>query len=129
MPCAIIRDESVFESDSVVRVEYVAKENTEIAQGDTIANLYTTGYSESLLTKLETTRQNIQAYHKTLLGTIVDNDLDRLDTIIDMVAMDFREPGDAADARQSSDRARTAGNRDGQSPRNTSARTSATIRS
>ena len=90
MPCAIIRDESVFESDSVVRVEYVAKENTEIAQGDTIANLYTTGYSESLLTKLEATRQNIQAYHKTLLGTIVDNDLDRLDTIIDMVAVDFK---------------------------------------
>ena len=35
-------------------------------------------------------QQNIQAYHKTLLGTIVDNDLDRLDTIIDMVAVDFK---------------------------------------
>ena len=90
MPCVIIREESVYESDSVVRVEYVAKENTEVAEGDTIANLYTTGYSESLLTKLETTRQNIQAYHKTLLGTIVDSDLDRLDTVIDVVAEDFK---------------------------------------
>ena len=90
MPCAIIREESVYESDSVVRVEYVAKENTEVSQGDNIVNLYTTGYSESLLTKLETTRQNIQAYHKTLLGTIVDTDLERLDTVIDMVAEDFK---------------------------------------
>ena len=90
MPCVIIREESVVQSDSVVRVEYVAKENTEIAQGDTIANFYTTGYSESLLTKLESTRANIQAYHKTLLGTIVDNDLERLDTIIDMTAVDFK---------------------------------------
>lgn len=90
MDCVIIRDESVVASDSTVRVEYVAKENTEVAQGDTIANLYATGYSESLLTKLETTRQNIQAYHKTLLGTIIDNDLERLETIIDMTASDFK---------------------------------------
>lgn len=88
--CVIIRDESVVVDDSTVYVEYVAKENTEVNEGDTIASLYTTGYSESLLKKLETTRQNIQAYHKTLLGTIVDNDLSRLETIIDMAAVDFK---------------------------------------
>lgn len=88
--CVIIRDESVVVDDSTVHVEYVAKENTEVNEGDTIASLYTTGYSESLLKKLETTRQNIQAYHKTLLGTIVDNDLSRLETIIDMAAVDFK---------------------------------------
>ena len=90
MDCVFIRDERVEASEAVVRVEYLAKENTEVAQGDLIANLFTTGYSESLLTRLEETRQNIQAYHKTLLGTIVDNTLDRLDTIIDMTAVDFK---------------------------------------
>lgn len=90
MDCVIIRDETVEASDSIVHVEYVAKENTEIAEGDTVANLFTTGYSESLLSRLEETRQNIQAYHKTLLGTIVDNDLDRLETIIDLTAVDFK---------------------------------------
>ena len=90
MDCVFIRDERVEASEAVVRVEYLAKENTEVSQGDLIANLFTTGYSESLLKRLEETRQNIQAYHKTLLGTIVDNTLDRLDTIIDMTAVDFK---------------------------------------
>ena len=90
LDCVIIRDEYAALSDSTVRVEYIGKENTEVSEGDTIANLFTTGYTESLLTKLETTRQNIQAYHKALLGTIVDNGLERLDTIIDLCALDFK---------------------------------------
>ena len=90
MDCVIIRDETIEVSDSIVRVEYIGKENTEIAEGDTIANLFATGYSENLLNRLEATRQKIQAYHKTLLGTIVDNDLDRLDTIINLTALDFK---------------------------------------
>ena len=90
LDCVIIRDEAVTSSTATVHVEYLAKEATEIAEGDTIANLFTTGYSENLLSKLETTRQNIQSYHRTLLGTIVDSDLDRLETIIDMTALDFK---------------------------------------
>ena len=88
--CIIIRDEPVTASESTARVEYVAKENSLIETGDTVANLYTTGYSESLLTNLETTRQNIQAYHKNLLANIVDADLDRLDTIVNMMALEFK---------------------------------------
>lgn len=90
LDCVIIRDEPVTSSNATVRVEYLAKESTEVAEGDTIANLFTTGYSENLITRLETTRQNIQSYHRTLLGTIVDNDLDRLETIIDITALDFK---------------------------------------
>lgn len=88
--CVLIRDESVVSSDSTVRVEYLAKESTLVGQGEPVANLFATGYSENLLTRLETTRQNIQSYHRTLLGTIVDSNLDRMETIIDLVAMDFK---------------------------------------
>ena len=90
MDCVIIRDEAVTTSGSTVRVEYIGKENTEVAEGETIANFFTTGYSENLLSKLETTPQNIQAYHKTLLGTIVDNELSAMETIIEMTALDFK---------------------------------------
>ena len=55
-----------------------------------VANLYTTGYSESLLNNLETTRSNIQAYHKQLLNNIVDADLNRLDQVVDMMAIEFK---------------------------------------
>ena len=84
----IIRDEEVFSSGTIARVEYVAMENTLLNAGDTIAYLYSTGYSESELERLEDIRANIQAYHKTILNNIVDNDLNRLDRIVDMRALE-----------------------------------------
>ena len=57
--CVLIRDEHVITSDSTARVEYVATEDSLVAEGDNVANLYTTGYSESLLNNLEATRKKI----------------------------------------------------------------------
>ena len=88
--CVLIRDEHVLSSDSTARVEYIAPENTLVNAGDVVANLYATGYSESLLTNLETTRSNIQAYHKQLLNNIVDADLNRLDQVVDAMAVEFK---------------------------------------
>lgn len=88
--CVLIRDEHVIESDSTARVEYIAPENSLVSAGDVVANLYTTGYSESLLDNLETTRSKIQAYHKQLLNNIVDADLNRMDQVVDMMALEFK---------------------------------------
>lgn len=88
--CVLIRDEVLTASDSTARVEYIATENSLVEAGDTIANLYTTGYSESLLENLETTRQSIQAYHKELLANIVDSDLERLDGVVNTIALEFK---------------------------------------
>lgn len=90
LDCIIIRDEEVTSSDSTARIEYIAKENSLVEEGDTVVNLYTTGYSESLLNNLETTRQKIQAYHKELLANILDNDLARLDGVVDTMALEFK---------------------------------------
>ena len=88
--CVLIRDEHVIESDSTARVEYIAPENSLVSAGDVVANLYTTGYSESLLDNLESTRSKIQAYHKQLLNNIVDADLNRMDQVVDMMALEFK---------------------------------------
>ena len=88
--CILIRDEAVTTSDSTARVEYIAPENSLVAQGDNVANLYTTGYSESLLDNLEATRKKIQDYHKQLLANIVDADLDRLDDVVNYMALEFK---------------------------------------
>ena len=88
--CILIRDEAVTASDSTARVEYIAPENSLVAQGDNVANLYTTGYSEGLLDNLETTRKKIQDYHKQLLANIVDADLDRLDDVVNYMALEFK---------------------------------------
>ncbi len=86
----IIRDEEVYTSSNIARVEYIATEGTLLEAGDVIAYLYSTGYSEDELERLETVRANIQAYHKTILDNIVDTDLNRLDRIVDMKALELK---------------------------------------
>jgi len=86
----IIRNETVVTAESITRVEYIAAENTLVYPGDTVAYMYTTGYSETELKKLETARENIQAYHKTKLDNIIDSDLERLDLIVDQRALEFK---------------------------------------
>ena len=88
--CVIIRDEAVTESDSTARVEYVATEDSLVAEVDNVANLYTTGYSESLLNNLEATRKKIQDYHKQLLANIVDAELNKLDSVVNYMALEFK---------------------------------------
>ena len=88
--CVIIRDESVTLSESTARVEYIAPEDSLVAEGDNVANLYTTGYSESLLNALETTRKKIQDYHKQLLANIVDSQLQELDQKVNRKAIEFK---------------------------------------
>jgi putative membrane fusion protein len=90
MNAVLIRDEQLVTSQSVARIEYVAFENTLVSKGDTVAYLYSSGYSESELSKLETTRENIQAYHKTMLENIIDNNLERLEAMVDQRAMEFK---------------------------------------
>ena len=88
--CVLIRDESVIEAESAARVEYIAPEDALVSAGDVVANVYATGYSEGLLNNLEATRSNIQAYHKQLLNNIVDADLNRLDKVVEMMALEFK---------------------------------------
>ncbi len=91
MDCVIIRDENVVSAESMARVEYVASENTLVNQGDTVAYTYSAGYSERLLARLEETRAEIQQYHKnTILQNIKDAALERYDTIVDMMVLEFK---------------------------------------
>ena len=91
MDCVIIRDETVAASESTAHIEYVAKEGTLVNTGDTVAYVYSAGYSESLLQKLEETRSKIQDYHKTvILNNIKDDTLARYDTIVNMMAAEFK---------------------------------------
>lgn len=91
MDCVIIRDETVSTSESTAHIEYVATEGTLVNAGDIVAYVYSAGYSESLLAKLEETRAKIQDYHKSeILNNIKDDNLQRYDTIVNMMALEFK---------------------------------------
>ncbi len=91
MDCVLIRDEQLITSESTARIEYIASEDAYVNKGDTVAYIYTAGYSENLLTKLEETRAKIQDYHKnTILNNIKDSTLERYDTIVDLMVVEFK---------------------------------------
>ncbi len=90
MQAVIVRDENLVTAESIARIEYIAAEDTLVSAGDTIAYLYSTGYSESELKKLETIRENIQAYHKIKLENIIDPNLERLDLTVGQWALQFK---------------------------------------
>lgn len=90
MSAVIVRNESLVTAESVARIEYIAAEDTLVNPGDVLCYLYSTGYSESELKKLETIRENIQAYHKTMLKNIIDANLERLDLVVDQWALQFK---------------------------------------
>lgn len=91
MDCVIIRDEQVVNAEALARVEYIAAENTLVNAGDEVCYVYSAGYSERLLSRLEETRAEIQEYHKnTILQNIKDSTLERYDTIVDMMVLEFK---------------------------------------
>lgn len=90
MDCVLVRDEEVITTDSVARIEYKAAEDTLVDRDDVVAYLYSTGYSQSELDKLETVRENIQVYHKAKLENIIDSNLERLDLAVQQRALEFK---------------------------------------
>jgi len=90
LDAVIVRDETVASYAGVTRVVYVATEGSLVQKGDEIAYIYSAGYSEKEMLRLETTRQNIQIYHKELLNNIVDSQLDMLDDEVLNRALDVK---------------------------------------
>lgn len=86
----IVRDETVGSFEGNGRVTYVAPEGMLVNQGDEIAYVYSAGYSEKEIAKLETVRQDIRHYHQTILANIVDRELERLDENVDAKALELK---------------------------------------
>ena len=86
-----IRSESVYQATQVAAIDYVAEEGTLISQGDTVLRVFTTGFTENLLTRLDTIRERIETYHEALLGNIIDTKLDALNDVVSLMAEEVRD--------------------------------------
>ena len=88
--CVIVRDETVVSETQVTRIDYVAKERTLVREGETVASVYSLEYSTKLINDLNTTRKNIQAYHKILLGNELDGQLEVLNQEVKQKALELK---------------------------------------
>lgn len=86
----IMRDENVETMDSGSTINYVAQEGAKLSSGDIIAYIYSAGYSTSQLQALENVRSDIRAYHLSILGTIIDTKLDRLEANVQYLALQLK---------------------------------------
>lgn len=87
----IVRDETVVSYEGNGRVVYVAAEGALVNSGDEVAEIYSAGYSEKEMAKLETVRQNIRTYHQTILDNIIDKELERLEENVQAKAQELKE--------------------------------------
>ena len=86
----VMRNETVVSMDSGSTINYVAQEGSMVSEGDEIAYIYSAGYSASQLQALENIRSDIRAYHLSILGTIIDTRLDRLEANVQYLALQLK---------------------------------------
>lgn len=90
MKAVIMRDETIASMDGNSTMIFVAEEGQTLRAGDEIAYIYSAGYSTKEMRKLESIRQDIRAYHTTILDNIVDYELDRLDDQVAYLAQQMK---------------------------------------
>lgn len=73
----IARNETVFSTDNKTRVDFIAEEGSKVARSSVICKVYSSGYNQTEINRLQTYREEIQNYHANqVLNTYVDAALD-----------------------------------------------------
>ena len=88
----IVRNEVPYDAEGVASIEYVAEEGSVVRRGQTICNVYSSGFSTREMTTLQTFRDQIKTYQMQLLDseTTYDAKMDRLESDVLDRAREFR---------------------------------------
>ncbi len=72
--CLIVRDETPYDAEGVTSVDYVAKEGAVIYRGQTVCNVYSSGFSTREMNTLQDYRNQIKEYQIKLLSGEITTD-------------------------------------------------------
>ena len=88
----IVRNETVYNDESVQSIEYKAQEGSVVYRGDVVCYVYSTGYSSKETTTLQDYRDQIKDYQQTLLAseTAYDQKMSRLETEVVQHGLEVR---------------------------------------
>lgn len=87
----IARDETLYDAEGVTRIDFVAEEGSHIYKGNVICQVYSSGYNQTEINKLENYRSAIQQYHKEqVMKNYVDAQLEKLDLDVDTLSLEVR---------------------------------------
>lgn len=73
----IARNEKLYETENKTSIDFVAAEGSHVSRSGVICKVYSSGYNQTEINRLQTYRQEIQSYHvSTVFGSYVDAALD-----------------------------------------------------
>ena len=73
----IARNETLYETENKARVDFVASEGSKVPRSNVICKVYSSGFNQTEINRLQTYREEIQEYHvNQVLSTYVDAALD-----------------------------------------------------
>lgn len=87
----IVRDETLVDAETITSIEFVAEEGALAYRGDVICQVYSAGFNQTEVNKLEQYRVSIKDIHKKQLeSTIVDPQLEKINNDIAAYALEIR---------------------------------------
>ena len=73
----IARNETLYETENKTSVDFIASEGSRVSRSSVICKVYSSGYNQTEINRLQTYREEIQNYHvNQVLSTYVDAALD-----------------------------------------------------
>ncbi len=90
LDAVIMRNETVISAESYARVDYVAQECSLVSEGDTVASIYASGYSEKEMDNLESIRTEIREYYNQILENILDETLEQYTAAVNQRASELQ---------------------------------------
>ena len=73
----IARNETLYETENMTQIDFVAEEGSRVNRTGVICRVYSSGYNQTEISRLQTYREEIQNYHvNQVLSTYVDAALD-----------------------------------------------------
>ncbi len=87
----IARNETLVSTENKTRIDFVAEEGSRVTNSSVICKVYSSGYNQTEINRLQTYREEIQTYHANqVLSTYVDAALDSENATIDALAQQVR---------------------------------------
>lgn len=88
----IVRDEQLVDAESITRIDFVADEGSLVYKGNVICQVYSAGYNQTEINRLETVRSSIKQFHKQQMeSTLLDTQLDTINEDIASYALEVRK--------------------------------------
>lgn len=87
----IARNETLYETENMTRIDFEAEEGSHVNRSSVICKVYSSGYNQTEISKLQNYREEIQNYHvNQVLSTYVDAALDSQNAEIASLAQQVR---------------------------------------